>query len=209
MTSPGTSSRAGGVTHLPSRLTRALIASLAFSAAMALPAWCSSQNPTTALAQQQDQDDEEVRPVPDHARQDHRGLDHPRDRTPEVGEELQERIGLLLLDLVGPVLREPLLRLGLGEPSGESPAVLDLGQGRVFRSSFEIDLSTPVRLISGVGDVRLLAGQCSQLLVGPPWLPACCTQLRDSRAARLRASVPRAHFQSQDLGRCPGRAVST
>ena len=30
-----------------------MIASLAFSAAIALPAWCSSQNPTTALEQQQ------------------------------------------------------------------------------------------------------------------------------------------------------------
>ena len=50
MTSPGTSSRAGGVIHLPSRLTRALIASLAFSASMALPAWRSSQKPTMALA---------------------------------------------------------------------------------------------------------------------------------------------------------------
>ena len=49
MTSPGTSSRAGGSVHFPSRFTLALIASLAFSAAMALPAWCSSQNPTTAL----------------------------------------------------------------------------------------------------------------------------------------------------------------
>ena len=49
MASPGTSSRAGGVTHFPSRFTRALIASLAFSAAMALPAWRSSQKPTTAL----------------------------------------------------------------------------------------------------------------------------------------------------------------
>ena len=50
MTSPGTSSFAGGVVHFPSRNTRALIASLAFRASMALPAWCSSQNPTTALA---------------------------------------------------------------------------------------------------------------------------------------------------------------
>jgi hypothetical protein len=49
MTSPGTSSRAGGVTHLPSRRTLASTASLAFSAAMAFPAWCSSQNPTPAL----------------------------------------------------------------------------------------------------------------------------------------------------------------
>ena len=50
MTSPGTSSRAGGVIHVPSRLTRALIASLAFSASMALPAWRSSVYPTTPLA---------------------------------------------------------------------------------------------------------------------------------------------------------------
>jgi hypothetical protein len=50
MTSPGTSSRAGGFVHLPSRFTRALIASFAFRAAIALPAWRSSQNPITALA---------------------------------------------------------------------------------------------------------------------------------------------------------------
>ena len=50
MTSPGTSSRAADVIHSPSRLTRALIASSAFRAAIALPAWCSSQNPIVALA---------------------------------------------------------------------------------------------------------------------------------------------------------------
>ena len=50
MTSPGTSSLAAGVIHLPSRLTRALIASLAFSASMALPAWRSSQIRSVALA---------------------------------------------------------------------------------------------------------------------------------------------------------------
>ena len=50
ITSPGTSSRAGGVTHVPSRITRHLTASWAFSASMAFPAWCSSQNPTVALA---------------------------------------------------------------------------------------------------------------------------------------------------------------
>ncbi len=36
--------------HLPSRLTRALIASWALRASIALPAWCSSQNPIAALA---------------------------------------------------------------------------------------------------------------------------------------------------------------
>ena len=50
ITSPGASSRDGGVTHVPSRLTRHLTASCAFSASMALPAWCSSQKPTMALA---------------------------------------------------------------------------------------------------------------------------------------------------------------
>ena len=49
ITSPGTRSRAAGVSHCPSRLTRAVIASLAFSASMALPAWRSSVKPTTAL----------------------------------------------------------------------------------------------------------------------------------------------------------------
>ena len=42
MTSPGTNSRAGGLIHAPSRMTRALIASLAFRASIALPAWRSS-----------------------------------------------------------------------------------------------------------------------------------------------------------------------
>ena len=50
MTSPGTSSRAAGVTHLPSRFTRALIASLAFSASIASPACRSSQKPMVAFA---------------------------------------------------------------------------------------------------------------------------------------------------------------
>ena len=46
----GNESFAAGVTHLPSRFTRALIASLAFNASMALPAWRSSQKPMIALA---------------------------------------------------------------------------------------------------------------------------------------------------------------
>src|SRR5579862_5358656 len=49
MTSPATNSRAGGLTHWLSRFTRVLVASLAFNAAMALPAARSSQNATTAL----------------------------------------------------------------------------------------------------------------------------------------------------------------
>ena len=115
MTSPGTSSRAAGVIQVPSRLTRALIARFAFKASMALPAWRSSQNPTTALATSSTKMMKKSGPVPGRARQDHRDLDHPRDRPPQVGEELQERVGLRLGDLVGPVAGQPLLGLGLGE----------------------------------------------------------------------------------------------
>ena len=49
MRSPGTNSLASGVIHAPSRITRALTASFAFSAPIALPAWRSSQNPIAAL----------------------------------------------------------------------------------------------------------------------------------------------------------------
>ena len=49
-TSPGTTSRDGTVTQVPPRRTSALTASWALRASMALPAWCSSQNPTPALA---------------------------------------------------------------------------------------------------------------------------------------------------------------
>ena len=90
-----------------------------------------------AVRDKQDQDDEEVRPVPQHPGQDHRDFDHPRDRSPEVGEELEEGIGLLLFDLVRPVLGEALFRLGVVRPSGEvSSRFSTSASGRVFRSSF-------------------------------------------------------------------------
>ena len=47
------------------------------------------------VGQQQKQDDGKVRPMPGHRRQDHGRFNHPRDGTPEITEELQERIGLL------------------------------------------------------------------------------------------------------------------
>ena len=71
------------------------------------------------VGQQQQQDDEEIRPVPDRAGQDDGDLDHPRDRPPEVAEELQQRVGLVLGDLVRPVLRQPLRGLGLTQAAGE------------------------------------------------------------------------------------------
>jgi len=63
------------------------------------------------VGNQQKKDDEEIRPVPDHARQYHGHFDHPRDGAPEIGEEFQKRIGFLFLDLVRPVLGQPFLRL--------------------------------------------------------------------------------------------------
>ncbi len=58
---------------------------------------------------------QEIRPVPGYRRQDHRHFDHPRDGTPKIGEEFQERIGFLFFNLVRPILGQPFLRLGLSE----------------------------------------------------------------------------------------------
>ena len=71
--------------------------------------------PDGGIGNKQHQNDEEIGPMADDTGQDHRHFDHPRDRTPEIGEEFQQRIGLLLLDLVRPVLGQPLRRLGLAE----------------------------------------------------------------------------------------------
>ena len=141
MTSPGTSSRAAGVIHFPSRFTRALMASLAFRAAMALPAWRSSQNPTTALARSRTRMMPEVRPMPGYRRKDDRCFDHPRDGTPEIGKKLQERIGLLLFNLVRPVLGQPFLRLGLAESVRRRPQPgLQFRHGKGLRIVLRISL---------------------------------------------------------------------
>jgi hypothetical protein len=67
------------------------------------------------VGKKQKQDDEKIRPVPDHARQNHRPFDHPRDGTPKIGEESQIRIGFLFFNLVRPILGQSFLRLGLTE----------------------------------------------------------------------------------------------
>ena len=67
------------------------------------------------VGKKQKQDDSEVWPMPRRRRQDHRRFDHPGDRTPEIGQELQDLVGLLLCDLVRPILGQPLLRLDLGQ----------------------------------------------------------------------------------------------
>ena len=67
------------------------------------------------VGHEQDQDDGEVRPVADDGGQDHRRLDHPGDRPPEVREELQQQVDLLVGQLVVAVLRPLLLDLGVAE----------------------------------------------------------------------------------------------
>ena len=49
------------------------------------------------------------------AEKHHRDFDHPRNGAPEVAEEFEQRVCLLFRDLVGAILSQPLLRLGLAE----------------------------------------------------------------------------------------------
>ncbi len=89
----------------------------------------------------------------DNPGEDHGSFNHPRNRAPEVGEELQVFVGLLFLDLVRPILRLALRSLGLCEPvsrcaklfhqlrHGESlqGILVVLGLGRVwFRFHFRL-----------------------------------------------------------------------
>ncbi len=60
---------------------------------------------------QQHGDDDGVRPVADQQREGQRGLDHPRDRRPEVPGENQQRVPPALLDVVGAEPGESLARL--------------------------------------------------------------------------------------------------
>ena len=70
------------------------------------------------------------------ADKNHRHFDHPRDGTPKIAEEFQERIGLLFFNLVGPILGQPFLRLGLSEAvRRQAQFFLHLRKGRDFKSS--------------------------------------------------------------------------
>jgi hypothetical protein len=83
------------------------------------------------IGKQQQQDDEEVRPVPNDGRQHDGHFDHPRDRPPEIFEKFQQRVGFFLFDLIGPVLGEALCRLLLSQPVSRGvQAFLDFGQGQ-------------------------------------------------------------------------------
>ena len=67
------------------------------------------------VGQEQNQDDEKIRPVTDQGRENNRHLDHPRNRPPKISQEFQERIGLFLSYLVRAVLRQATFSLVLAE----------------------------------------------------------------------------------------------
>ena len=68
-----------------------------------------------SVGKKQNEDDGEIQPVPDNARQNHRCFNHPWDGAPEISQEFEERIVFLYRYLVRPVLGKPLCRLGLTE----------------------------------------------------------------------------------------------
>ncbi len=93
------------------------------------------------VANKQEEDDAEILPVPDRGRQNHRHFNHPRDGAPEVGEEFQDRIGLLFFDLVRPILGQPLQRLGLSEAVRRRPQfLLHFRHGQGFQIVLRIGL---------------------------------------------------------------------
>ena len=79
--------------------------------------------PHHRVGQEQHEDDHEIRPVPDQPREEGRDLDHPGNRSPEMGEELQEGVPLRFGKLIGADLREELLGLLRAEAMGTGSAL--------------------------------------------------------------------------------------
>ncbi len=92
-----------------------------------------------SVGHKQNEDDAEIRPVPGHRRQDDRRFDHPRDRTPKIVEKFQQLIGLLFLNLVGPILSKAFFCLRLAQAIRRRPQFFSTSaSGRVFKSSFTL-----------------------------------------------------------------------
>ncbi len=67
------------------------------------------------VEQQQQRDDDEIRPVPHQRRQQRGHFDHPRNRPPEIAQQAHEQADMLLRQAVGAALRQTLRGFGLGE----------------------------------------------------------------------------------------------
>ncbi len=65
------------------------------------------------VCQEQKEDNSKVRPMPGYCRKDHGRFDHPRDRSPKIGKEFEERIRPFFFDLVRTILGQPFLSLSL------------------------------------------------------------------------------------------------
>src|ERR1035441_9697045 len=68
-----------------------------------------------AVGNKQKEYDEKIRPVSDNSRQNHCSFNHPRNRTPIIGEEFQEWIDFFFFNLVRPILSQSFLRFRLTE----------------------------------------------------------------------------------------------
>jgi len=95
------------------------------------------------VGQKQRKNHEEIEPMTDNAGGGYGGFNHPRNRTPEVGEELQDLVGFFFGDRVGPYWREAFLSFGLAEASGEDPSFFWRSAiGMDFRSSPDLGFAS-------------------------------------------------------------------
>ena len=112
---------------------------------------------------EQDQDDTEVHPVSDNQREDRGRLDHPGDRSPERGEELEERVLTLLRKFVGTILGEALPRFVVAETVWRSPEPpLEVGKGQF-------------RQVLGLGKRHRCPSNCVIIIRVPPRSLLTCT----------------------------------
>jgi len=134
ITSPGTSSRDGGVTT-PVPPHPALDRQLSLQRIDGLARLMLLPEPDRGVGHQQQQDDAEIRPVPQHPDK----ITAPRSSTgwtPEIGQQLQDGLLLFLLNLVRPYLataRSPQPGSGLRR---RTQPLCTSSTGRDFRSSF-------------------------------------------------------------------------
>jgi hypothetical protein len=126
-----------------------------------------------AVGNKQKEDDGKIRPMPGYRRKDHGRFDHPRDRTPKIGEEFQEQVGLLFFNLVRPVLGQPFLCLGLTEAVRRRPQFfLHFRHGQGFQIVLRIGFRSRLRFGSlGLVSIGFHSVYPFTVLNGPRYFP--------------------------------------